>query len=321
MAVRPPILRQGDTVGIVTLGSPLDKQTIDTGVETLQNLGFNVVMGRNVYASTGFLAGGDQQRAEDLMDMFRNPNVRLILPTRGGVGVAGILPYLDFGVITHNPKILSGFSDITVLLNALYQFADLITFQSLMLLNFNTSTPAYNYNQFFEATSTLVSPRTIVNPPEHPIVSLVPGNVTGPLVGGNITSFSDMLGTPFDIPTKGRILVLEETHEPINKVYRMLNRMKLAGKFADCLGIVMGECTNCAPAYGKTYRDLIRDMLVPLGKPLMTGLATAHGLYKAAVPIGARVNLNTNANTLTILEPTVSAYEPTPFPRSTKTYY
>ncbi|RKN82229.1 S66 peptidase family protein [Paenibacillus ginsengarvi] len=306
MATRPPILLQGDTVGIVTLGSPLDKQTIDTGVESLTNMGFKVVLGRYVYASTGFLAGDDRQRAGDLMSMFRNTNVRLILPTRGGVGVAGILPYLDFGVIRRNPKIVSGYSDITVLLNALYQFAGLITLQSLMLLNFNNATPAYNYDQFFTATSTLTSPRIVQNPPGMPLVSLVPGNVTGALVGGNLTSFTDVIGTPYDIPTKGRILVLEETHEPINKVYRMLNRMKLAGKFDDCLGIVMGECTNCPSAYGETYRELIRSVLVPLGKPLLTGLATAHGLYKAAVPIGARVNLNADNSTLTVLEPTVS---------------
>ncbi|TMV50849.1 LD-carboxypeptidase [Paenibacillus mesophilus] len=306
MAVRPPILRPGDTIGVVTLGSPLAEQTIDAGIVTLQNMGFKVVVGRHAYDSTGFLAGSDRERAEDLMNMFRNPNVRMIMPTRGGVGVAGILPYLDFAVIAHNPKILSGYSDVTVLLNALYQYADLIGFQSLMLLNFNNRTPAYDYNQFFTATSTVTSPRVIENPPGMPLTSLVPGNVTGPLVGGNLTSFTDVLGTPYDIPTRGRILVLEETHEPINKVYRMLNRLKLAGKLNDCLGIVMGECTNCPSAYGVTYREVIRDVLVPIGKPLMTGLATAHGRFKAAVPIGARVNLNTFQNTLTVLEPTVS---------------
>lgn len=306
MAVRPPILKQGDTVGVVTLGSPLNKSTIDAGVATLQNLGFKVVLGRHVYDATGFLAGSNEERAEDLMNMFRNRDVRLILPTRGGVGIAGILPYLDFGVIAGNPKIVSGYSDVTVLLNALYQFADLISFQSLMLLNFNMSTPAYDYNQFFTATSTVTAPRVIENPPGMPLFSLVPGNVTAPLVGGNMTSFTDMLGTPYDIPTRGRILLLEETHEPINKVYRMMNRLKLAGKLNDCLGIVMGQCTDCPPAYGVTYRDLIEDMLVPLGKPLLIGLATAHGKYKAAVPIGARVNLNTIKNTLTVVEPTVS---------------
>lgn len=307
MAVRPPILRRGDTVGVVTLGSPLAESVIDAGVATLQSLGFKVVLGRHVYASTGFVAGSDRERAEDLMNMFRNRSVRMILPTRGGVGVAGILPYLDFAVISDNPKIVSGYSDITVLLNALYQYADLITFQSLMLLNFTRSTPPYDYNQFFTATSTITAPRIIENPPGLPLAGLVPGNVTGPLVGGNLTSFTDALGTPYDIPTRGRILVLEETHEPINKVYRMLNRLKLSGKLNDCLGIVMGQCTNCPAAYGVTYQQLIEKTLVPLGKPLLVGLSTAHGRFKAAVPIGARVNLNATRGTLTVLEPTVSA--------------
>ncbi|GAA3403093.1 LD-carboxypeptidase [Paenibacillus hodogayensis] len=306
MAIRPPILQQGDTVGVVTLGSPLDAQTIDTGVAGLQSFGFNVLLGRHVYDSTGFLAGSDQERAADLMDMFRNPSVRLILPTRGGVGVSGILPYLDYALISRNPKLLSGYSDVTVLLNALYQISGLISLQSLMLLNFNKDTPSYDFEQFFTATATLTAPRVIQNPPDVPLISLVPGNVTGTLVGGNLTSFSDTLGTPYDISTRGRILLLEETHEPINKVYRMLNRLKLAGKFNDCLGIVMGQCTACPSAYGQTYADLIRDVLMPLGKPLMAGLATAHGKFKAALPIGALVNLNTTENTLTVLEPTVA---------------
>jgi muramoyltetrapeptide carboxypeptidase len=230
----------------------------------------------------------------------------MILPTRGGVGVAGILPYLDYGVIARNPKIVTGYSDITILLNMLYFQSDLITFQSLLLIDFRPETPPYNFNQFFTATSTLTAPRVIQNPPGIPLVSRIAGNVTGPIIGGNLTSLADTLGTPYEIDTRGKILVLEETHEPINTVYRYINHLKLAGKFNDCLGIIMGECTGCEPAYGKTYEDLINDIIVPLGKPLMTNLTTAHGLFKAAIPIGATVNLNTVNNTLTVLEASVS---------------
>jgi muramoyltetrapeptide carboxypeptidase len=80
----------------------------------------------------------------------------------------------------------------------------------------------------------------------------------------------------------------------------------MAGKFRDCLGIITGECTVCLKAYGVSYQDLIDEFLVPLGKPLMTNLTTAHGLYKTAIPIGATVKLNTVANTLTVIEPIVS---------------
>ncbi|WP_421617068.1 S66 peptidase family protein [Brevibacillus sp. TJ4] len=306
MAIRPPLLRAGDTIGIVTLGSPLDASVINARIETLRSMGFQVVVGRSVYANTGIVAGSDEERAADLMDMFLNPQVRLILPTRGGTGVAGILPHLDYDVIRNNPKIVTGYSDITVLLNVLYQRADLITLQSLLLIDFNPATPAYSFDQFFLTASTLSAPRLIQNPPEIPMVSIVPGNVTGPVVGGNLTSFVDTLGTPYEIDTEGKILLIEETHEPTNRVYRMLNHLKLAGKFDDCIGIIMGECTRCPISYNTSYEELINDVIVPLGKPLITNVTTAHGAYKAAIPIGAEVNLDSLTNTLTLVEPMVS---------------
>ncbi|MFB5265673.1 LD-carboxypeptidase [Paenibacillus enshidis] len=307
MPIRPPILQRGDTIGIVTLGSPLDASTINARIEVLRAMEFNVVLGQHVYAHNGFLAGTDEQRASDLMMMFQNPQVKMILPTRGGTGVAGILPYLDYNVIRNNPKIVTGYSDITVLLNVLYQFADLITFHSLLLIDFKNETPAYNFEQFFSATSLLSWNRRILNPPGIPLMSRVPGNATGQLVGGNLTSFVDTLGTPFEIDTRDKILVIEETHESTNTVYRFLNDLKLAGKFDDCIGIIMGECTGCQAAYGTSYKDLINQFIVPLGKPLITNLATGHGVYKAALPIGAMVNLNSINNSITVIEPVISA--------------
>lgn len=306
MATRPQILRAGDTIGIVTLGSPLSANAINTGIQTLNNMGFNVVLGKYVYSSNGYLAATEEERASDLMDMFTNPDVKAIIPSRGGVGVAGIIPYLDYSVIAQNPKILTGYSDITILLNTLYIWADLITFHSLLLIDFKPTTPAYNFDQFFTATSTLTSPRELENPPGMSLMSMVPGNVTGPIVGGNLTSFVDNLGTPFEVDTRGKIILIEEVHEPINTVYRYINHLILAGKFRDCAGIIMGECTNCTIAYGKSYEDLINEVMIPLNKPLMTNLASGHGRYKMAIPIGAQANLNTYNNTLTILEPTVS---------------
>lgn len=305
MATAPPLLRRGDTVGIVTLGSPLNRATIDARIEVLRSTGLNPIVGEHVYDQDGFLAGTDEDRAADLMAMFQNEEVRLILPTRGGTGVAGILPYLDFNIIRSNPKLISGYSDITILLNALYQYADLITLQSLMLIDFNFQTPAYNFDQFFTATSIPSPTRRISNPPSIPMISRIPGNVTGPLVGGNLTSFVDTLGTPYEIDIRNKILVLEETHEPTNTVYRYLNHLQLAGKLEECAGIIMGECTGCLEAYGVSYQELIEDVIVPLGKPLMTNVTTAHGIYKTALPIGAVVNLNTEANQLIVTEPTV----------------
>ncbi len=306
MPIRPPILRSGDTIGIVTLGSPLDPSIINARIQTLEAMGFKVVIGKYVYNWNGFLAATDQERAADLMSMFLNKEVRLILPSRGGVGVAGILPYLNYSEIARNPKWISGYSDITVLLNVLYNYTDLITLHSLLLIDFRASTPDYNFNQFFAMTSVYTARRIIENPPGRPLISLVRGNVTGILVGGNLTSLVGILGTRYDIDMRGKILFLEETHEPINTVYRYLLHLKLAGKLDACAGIIMGQCTSCPAAYNVDYENLIRTFLVPLGKPLMTNLATGHGEYKAALPIGATVNLNTINNTLTVVEPVIS---------------
>ncbi|MCZ8520388.1 MULTISPECIES: S66 peptidase family protein [Paenibacillus] len=305
MAVKPPILRAGDTIGVVSLGSPLSSALIEARVQTLRNMGFEVLVGSSAYAADGYLAGSPGQRAADFMRMIENPKVRLILPARGGVGVAAVLPLLNYTTIARNPKIVTGYSDITILLNVLSQFVGLITFHSLLLLDFTPSEPLYNFNQFYAATASTAAPRVIDNPPGLPLIGRVGGNVTGPVVGGNLTSFADAIGTPYEIETRGKILLLEETHEPINKVYRMMNRLVLAGKFRDCLGIVMGECSQCPPAYGKSYADLINEVLVPLGKPLLTNLASGHGYYKAAIPIGATVNLNATESRLTVTESTV----------------
>ncbi|WP_085507061.1 S66 peptidase family protein [Thalassobacillus devorans] len=304
MPILPSALQRGDTIGIVTLGSPPERDEVETGIAMLEDMGFKTILGQSVYARDGFIAGTAQDCAADLMSMFTNPQVKMILPSRGGVGVAGILPYLDYPIIQRNPKILSGYSDITVLLNTLYQFTSMTTFQSLLLVDFNASTPEYNFNQFFTAVTNTAPMRQILNPPDMPLISKNAGNVTGPIVGGNLTSLLGTLGTPFEIDTRGKILLIEDTHEPINTIYRYIEHLRMAGKFRDCIGIVMGECTECQESYGKTYEDLINEFIVPLNKPLMTNLATAHGTYKAAIPIGATVNLNTFNNTLTILEPT-----------------
>jgi muramoyltetrapeptide carboxypeptidase len=219
------------------------------------------------------------------MMMFENKQVKMILPTRGGTGVIDILPYLDYGVISRNPKIVAGYSDITILLNVLYQYSALEAFHGLLLIDFKPETPPYNFNQFFAATSTMTAPRVIHNPPGIPMISLVRGNVTGPIVGGNLTSIVGSLGTPYEIDTRGKIFLLECTHDPSNTIYRYLKQLMLAGKFRDCIGIIMGQCTECPTSYNTSYNDLINVLLVPLEKPLMTNVATAHGYYKITLPI------------------------------------
>ena len=174
MAVRPPILQPGDTIGIVTLGSPLDASVMNARVQTLQSMGFQVLLGEHVYAQNGFLAGTDQERASDLMNMFQNEQVKMILPSRGGVGVAGILPHLDYDTIRRHPKIVTGYSDITSLLNVLYQSADLITFHSLLLDRLPVGDTGIQLRPIFCGGVHAHLPQSHKNPPGVPLVSGFP---------------------------------------------------------------------------------------------------------------------------------------------------
>src|SRR5690625_7517502 len=99
MAIKPPVLQYGDTIGIVTLGSPLAPSIINERIMKLRNSGFEVVLRDSVYAQTGFLAGSPEMIGQDLMNMFANTKVKMILSKRGGVWAEGNLPFLEIQYI------------------------------------------------------------------------------------------------------------------------------------------------------------------------------------------------------------------------------
>jgi muramoyltetrapeptide carboxypeptidase len=175
-----------------------------------------------------------------------------------------------------------------------------------MLKDFTPSTPSFNYESFFSTITNTDSPQNILNPPQMPLITKVPGIVIGPIVGGNVSSLIDSLGIPYQLDTRGKILFLEDVAEAITRMYRKLTHLQRTGLFDDCLGIIMGECTNCAVTYDINYNQLIDMLLKPLGKPLLTGLATGHGIYKVTIPLGAKIRLDTEAKSITIIEPVVS---------------
>ncbi|GAK01164.1 LOW QUALITY PROTEIN: muramoyltetrapeptide carboxypeptidase [Geomicrobium sp. JCM 19055] len=305
MVVRPASLQANDTVGIVSLGSPLDPNIINERILYLESLGFNVLVGESVFRYTGFLSGSDEERANDFMRMIVNEQVKWILPVRGGVGVAGILRYLDWDLIRQNPKIVTGYSDITVLLNALYQFADLETLHSLMLIDFKLSTPAFNFNQLFRAISNTQVPTQLKTPRRMLRYSIVPGVAEGEIVGGNLTSIIGTLATPYEIDTTGKLFFIEEVNEPVHRVYRQLLHLEEAGKFDDCAGVLIGRCTNCQTSYGVNYEQLLEEFFSSIGKPTLANIASGHGQYKTTIPIGAEAIMDSENDVIETINPVV----------------
>jgi muramoyltetrapeptide carboxypeptidase len=317
--VKPPMLRSGDTVGMVAPASnAYEPEDIILARETMQQYGFKVVLGQHIADQYGYLAGPDRDRAADLNDMFRRPDIRGIVTFSGGYGCCRLLPFLDYDLIRRNPKVIVGHSDITSLLLAIHRKTGLVTFHGSSGL---TGVGDYAIAHFKRAIMSAQPLGAIAQPPategvkrNHRLVTIVPGRATGQLVGGNLTLVTNALGTPYEPDTKGKILFLEEIGEEPYRVDRMLTQLWLAGKLQDAAGIALGHFVDCypkdyQPSFPQTLslEAVLRDRFIPLNKPTVYNLMFGHLRENAVLPIGAMATLDATAKTLTVNENAVVA--------------
>jgi len=318
--LKPPVLRPGDTVGMVAPASnAYEPEEIQIAKETMELYGFKVVLGRNINAQNGYLAGSDAQRAEDLNDMFRRPDIRGIVTFSGGYGCSRILPLLDYQQMQRSPKVVVGHSDITALLIGIYQKTGLITFHGSSGL---TGVGDYAMEHFRRAIMTPQPIGEIAKPPKtaegtvernNRLITIVPGRATGQLIGGNLTLVTNLIGTPFEPDTRGKILFLEDIGEEPYRIDRMLTQLWLAGKLQDAAGIALGRFVDCypkefRPSFFQTIslENVLRDRLEPLGKPTLYNLMFGHVRENAVLPIGATATLDATAKTLIVNENAVA---------------
>jgi len=316
MLQKPERLRPGDTVGIVAPASaPPDPRTIDRSVAALEKLGFKAKLALHARARLGYLAGTDRERAADLMKMFTDRKVKAIVCVRGGYGTARLLPLLDFRIIQQHPKIFVGHSDITALHCALLTQARFISFHGPML---NSGFAKDHFPQFtlqsFLRTVMEPSPAgSICQGYERRTVSVLrTGMATGKLVGGNLSVLCTMVGTPYQPVFRGRILFFEDVDEPPYRFDRMLTHLLNAGLLQQVAGIAVGLNERCrdlkargAKEYRQTLEDVLKERLLPLKVPVVTGLPFGHVSHCATLPVGARTVLNANRGELILSHPAV----------------
>jgi len=313
-ALKPPRLKEGDKIGLVSPAGFLEEDELKDSIDNLTKLGFVTVPGENVLKRNGYLAGTDKERADDLNKMFADKSVKGIVCTRGGYGAARILPYLDFELIQRNPKILIGYSDITVLICALYKKTGLVSFHGPV------GTSTYNDYSINNFRNVLMSPPanyTMENPePTEKDPSQVyvvrSGKAEGTLYGGNLSLVASLIGTEYDADTTGSIIYLEEVGEEPYRIDRMLTQMIQAGKFQKAAGVALGIFSKCEPHPSQSgisnsfsLREVLSDLLYPLGIPVIYGLSFGHIVNKFTIPTGIRARLNADNASLTLLEPAV----------------
>jgi len=306
--IYPAPLKKGSVIAVTAPASPTNLWEIHNGINFFQQMGCKIISGKSVNVRQykyKYFSASDDDRAKEFMGYIQDKSVDCILCARGGYGSMRILPLLDFEVIRQNPKIIIGFSDITILINSILKKSGVVTFHGAVA-------SSYFQQQSVEIIKKLIFTNQKFIPIKitFPTVqTLASGVAEGRLVGGNLTMLISTLGTPYEIETKGKILLIEEVQEEPYKIDKMLSHLWLAGKLQEAAGIVVGYIQNIDakrnffPDYSFTIREVIESRIKPLGIPAMIGLPFGHFDNKLLLPLGAKAELNASMKTLTLLEP------------------
>jgi len=335
MVIKPHRLEIGMTIGLVSPASAArDPQLIDKGIAHLERLGFRVKEGRYTRCRLGYLAATDKQRAADLNAMLRDSRVDAVMCVRGGYGTMRLLEAIDYEAARKNPKPIIGFSDITALHLAFWRHVRLVTFHGPMLLSAFAKEQPQPYT-----VETMLRVLTKPKPAgslwqgyrDRQFRVVREGSARGRLVGGNLSLVAALIGTPFEIETRGAIVYLEDVDEKPYRIDRMLTQLLLAGKLRDARGIVFGRNVpddesakleaqrfvegvpkkavgfpqRLQDDYEQIIDDVIADRLKPLGIPVMIGAPFGHIDDYATIPFGVMGSMNTRTGEFAIEEAAV----------------
>lgn len=307
----PKAFKKGDTVGLISpSAATADRMEFTFAKEALEALEFKVKLGENLDNRYGHLAGTDMERANDLNQMFADPEVKAVICIRGGSGASRILPLLDYAMIAKNPKPLLGYSDITALHCAIYSQTGMVTFHGP---NGSGSWNSFNVKQFeqmfFEKEKmTFKNEQTksddlVVK--SNRIQTLRAGQVEGKILGGNLTVLTALSGTAYYPDFQDAILFIEDIGEDPYRIDRMMSTLMLNGTLGKIKGFIFGQCSDCEPGggYGSLSVDqVLDDYILPLGIPAYTGAMIGHLPKQFIVPVGAKVQMDAEEGIVRMLE-------------------
>jgi muramoyltetrapeptide carboxypeptidase len=268
-------LRPESAVGVVSTASCVERGALETGSQRLQELtGWRTEHSpAALHCENGF-SGTPQVRAAALMEMWQREDVDAVVCARGGYGSNYLLPLVDFNLLRTRPKAFVGYSDNTALLLALDR-AGLVSFHGPMIAS-DFATGRADVNSFRGALSGEAQELRFAA--GSPVRSLVAGEAYGAITGGCLSVVVTSLGTPWEIETQHKILFIEDVHEKVFRLDRMLRHLLLAGKFRGVRGVIFGAMLGCGAEEDEdeSLPQMILRVLGPLGIPIVLGFPSGH---------------------------------------------
>lgn len=316
--IKPNRLQAGDKVGLIAPGWLITEKNLSDSQAALIKLGLEPVHTHRIMQPWGCFSNTDDERVADIHEMFGNPAIKGIVCVKGGYGCTRMLGMLNYELIRANPKPLIGFSDVTALVNAIYQRAGLVAFHGPVGTTIHRD---YNAEQFRRVVMEPSAPHLIPNAEgdlerakQYSVsqrYTIVSGNAEGRLAGGNLVLITCMLGTPYEVDLAGKIVCIEEIGEEPYRIDRMLTQLIEAGQLQKAAGIAFGICNDCETSEKDnapnsfTLREVIEERIKPLGIPAAYGLSFGHNIHNLTLPIGTRARLDADSMTIELLDTAV----------------
>ncbi len=303
--LKPGPLQPGDLIALVGPSGPAPRERLEAGIAYLEGRGYRVRPGRHLFARHHYLAGTDQQRAEDLREAFADPQVRAVFCARGGYGTGRLLDRLDYAAIAANPKIVLGFSDTTGLHLALQARCGLVCFTGgLVSMDLAGERDPFT-EEWLWRTLTSKTPLGAL-PLGEEFKVLRPGRAAGPLRGGCLSLLCSLMGTEYVPELKGAILLLEDVDEYPYRLDRMLNHLRLAGVLKDIGGLVLGQFKDCFKpeerGHSPDLAKMVMELTEGLDLPVVTGVPYGHFKRRLVLPLGVQAVLDTALPELRLTE-------------------
>jgi muramoyltetrapeptide carboxypeptidase len=259
----------------------------------MEQAGYKVILEAEVEKERRFHQREDEQRAENLVKMWSNPDVKAIIAATGGYGAVRVLPYLDPDGFRRRPKAFVGFSDITALHLWLMRRAHVRAFHGPTLDDLYTGVSDPTVRSLLSA---LTDPRPQDKLTGFGVRAVRPGHAVGRLTGGNLSLVQQTIGTPYEIDTRGAILFLEETRDPMSFVDERLVHLRSAGLLREVRGIVFGQLSidRCEE---DEFQDFLLDLLPDFDGPILMDFPAGHEAPNLTLPLGTEVEMVSEGST------------------------